>query len=270
MRGRPVVFPMDLFYREYGSGPPLVILHGLLGAGGNWHTLARRVFGVTHRVLVPDQRNHGRSPHGDAFDYDTLTDDLEDFLNARGLAKTTLLGHSMGGKVAMEFALTRPERVERLVVVDIAPRAYPDRHRHILDAMRSVDPSTLGRIADVREAVRLLIREPDVVELIVKNVERREDGSMAWAVHLDSIEQHYAHIMDGLDTWATYDGPTLLVRGDRSDYVLDEDMETVRAFFPNAELKTVPDAGHWVHADHPAAFSRLVRRFLGVEDDAGA
>lgn len=266
MRGRPVVIPMDLFYREYGGGPPLVILHGLLGAGGNWHTLARRVFGATHRVLVPDQRNHGRSPHGAAFDYGTLADDLEDFLNARGLARVTLMGHSMGGKVAMEFSLTRPERVDRLVVVDIAPRAYPDRHRPILDAMRIVDPSTMTRISEVREAIRSLIRESDVVDLVVKNVERRDDGTMAWGVNLDAIESHYGQIMDGLDTWATYDGPALFVRGDRSDYIRDEDMETIRAFFPRAELETVPDAGHWIHADRPAAFSRVVRGFLGLEE----
>lgn len=257
---------MDLFYREYGSGPPLVILHGLLGAGGNWHTLARRVFGATHRVLVPDQRNHGRSPHGDAFDYATLADDLEDFLNARGLATTAIMGHSMGGKVAMEFALTRPERVDRLIVVDIAPRAYPDRHRPILDAMRAVDPSAMTRRNEVRDAVARHLADPEVVDLVLKNVERRGDGSMAWAVHLDAIERHYLHIMDGLDTWATYDGPTLFVRGDRSDYVRDEDLETIRAFFPTAVLETVADAGHWVHADHPAAFSRVVRSFLGVED----
>jgi pimeloyl-ACP methyl ester carboxylesterase len=259
---------MDLYYREYGSGPPLVILHGLLGAGGNWHTLARRVFGATHRVLVPDQRNHGRSPHGEAFDYATLAEDVEDFMNARGLSRTALLGHSMGGKVAMEFALTRPERVERLVVVDIAPRAYPDRHRPILDAMRAVDPTTMERLSEVRDAVRALIPDPDVVELIVKNVERGDDGRMAWAVNLDAIEGHYRQIMDGLDTWATWDGRALFVRGERSDYVREEDMETIRAYFPNATLDTVPDAGHWVHADHPAAFARTVRRFLGVPDHA--
>lgn len=256
---------MDLHYRQYGSGPPLVILHGLLGAGGNWVTLVRRVFGAYFTVYVPDQRNHGRSPHADAFDYMTLADDVEDFLDARGLGRVHLLGHSMGGKAAMEFAVTRPGRVERLVVVDIAPRAYPDRHTHILDAMRSIDPTAHERRDSIETALSARIADPKVVQLMLKNLDRGEDGVLRWAVNVEAIRRGYSQITDGLETWNTWDGPALFVRGERSDYLRDEDMELVRSYFPSATLATVPDAGHWVHADHPAAFSRTVLEFLGIE-----
>lgn len=256
---------MDLFFRQYGQGPPLVILHGLLGAGSNWVTLARRVFGSYFTVYVPDQRNHGQSGHGEAFDYMTLADDIEDFFDARGLERAHVIGHSMGGKAAMEFALTRPKRVERLVVVDIAPRAYPDRHSHILQAMKSVDPSSFDRRDGIEAALAARLTDPKVVQLMLKNVDRGEDGLFRWAVNLEAIEHGYPQIRDGLETWNTWDGPALFVRGERSDYLAEGDMELVRSYFPNARLDTVPAAGHWVHADHPAAFSRLVLEFLGVE-----
>lgn len=253
---------MDLFYNQYGQdGPPLIILHGLLGANGNWHTLSRTVFKEVATVYAVDQRNHGRSPHTDQMDYASMAADVRAFIDQHDLGRVSLLGHSMGGKTAMQVALSYPEVVDRLIVADMAPTAYEPRHTELLDALARIDPSTY----DDREAIDAALAEDvpsrPVRQFLLKNL--NYDGeTYTWTMNLDAIRAHYDNINAALPGDETFDGPTLFVRGGASDYVSDEDLPAIRERFPAAELETIEGAGHWLHADSPDAFSDVVVDFL--------
>ena len=253
---------MDLFYKRYGTeGPPLLILHGLLGASGNWHTLSRTVFQNEARVFALDQRNHGRSPHADAFDYPTLAEDLHAFIDQQALRPATVMGHSMGGKTAMQAALTYPDDIDRLIVVDMAPRGYPPRHAELLDALAAIDPSIYDRRSDIDAALADDVPSRPIRQFLLKNLQH--DGEQyTWQMNLDAIRANYEAIMAPIDSTATFDGPTLFIRGEHSDYVTDDDRPGIRDRFPQANLVTIPGADHWVHADAPDAFAETVVDFL--------
>lgn len=257
---------MDLYYKEYGAGPPLLILHGLLGAGGNWHTLSSKVFGEAFHVFAVDQRNHGRSPHHDVHDYPSMAADLKEFMDAHDLATARLLGHSMGGKTAMHFALAYPHRVEKLIVVDMAPRAYPPRHDELIDALRALDLPTYGTRQEIDEALAARVPNFGVRQFLLKNLAYdKEGGGYTWQMNLNAIHAAYADVNRGLEAFfeeETFEGPVLFVRGGKSDYVTDEDAEEARRWFPHAETVTIPGAGHWVHAEAPDAFAEAVMDFL--------
>jgi len=253
---------MDLFYKTYGQdGPPLLILHGLLGAHGNWHTLSRTAFREVATVYALDQRNHGRSPHTDRIDYPSMAADVRDVLDQHEMNSASLLGHSMGGKTAMQTALTYPDRVDRLIVVDVAPRAYESRHDHLLKALARIDPSAY----DSRDAVDAALAEDvpswPVRQFLLKNL--AYDGeTYTWKMNLEAIRAHYDDINAAVEGDTPYDGPALFVRGGASDYVHDEDLDDIQALFPAAQIETIEDAGHWVHADQPDALAEVVTSFL--------
>jgi pimeloyl-ACP methyl ester carboxylesterase len=253
---------MDLFFNQYGeAGPPLIILHGLLGANGNWHTLSRTAFQDVARVYAVDQRNHGRSPHADRIDYPSMAADTNDFVEQHDLGRAHLLGHSMGGKTAMQTALTYPSVVDRLIVVDMAPRAYAPRHTDLLDALARIDPSAY----DDRDAVDAALAEDvpswPIRQFLLKNLDY--DGTRyRWMPNLDAIRRHYDAINAAVTDDSSFDGPALFVRGAESDYVSDDDVPGIRRRFPNAELVTIEGAGHWVHADAPDALAEVVTDFL--------
>lgn len=260
---------MDLHYKQYGTGAPLVILHGLLGAGGNWHTLSDKVFSEAFSVYALDQRNHGRSPHHDVIDYASMAEDLRAFQERHGLGPLHLMGHSMGGKTAMHFALRYPEQVARLIVVDMAPRAYPPNHDAILHAMGAVDFAVYTTRQQVDDALARYIRSYPVRQFLLKNLTYdQESERYAWQVNLEAITKHYGRLNEAVTAEAPYDGPALFVRGAQSDYVTDDDRDEIRRLFPRAEVATVPDAGHWVHADAPEAFARVVMDFLTTPAEA--
>lgn len=253
---------MKLFYNQYGdAGPPLVILHGLLGAHGNWHTLSRSAFQQAARVYAVDQRNHGRSPHADRIDYPTLAADLRTFIDRHDLAPAHLLGHSMGGKAAMQTALSFPDRVDRLIVVDMAPRAYPPAHTALLDALARVDPPAY----DSRDAIDAALADDvpswPIRQFLLKNLDYDGD-TYTWRMNLDAIRAHYDALTAALPTGPTFEGPAVFVRGGQSDYIADEDLDGIRERFPAADLVTLEDAGHWVHADAPEALADLVTAFV--------
>ena len=255
---------MQLAFQRFGAGSPLIVLHGLLGSSDNWRTLSRAVFGAHFEVFTVDQRNHGRSPHSDVFDYRAMVEDLAVFMDTRGLAAARLLGHSMGGKTAMHFALTYPERVEALVVVDIAPKAYSPRHAPLLEALRALDLA--GSRAEIDAALRPQIPSDGIRNFLLKNLQRDGQGGYGWKMNLDAIYRHYDRLNGVTEADGTFEGPTLFIRGGASDYVADEDREVIVSFFPEAEIVTIDGAGHWVHAEKPQEFAEVVLGFLRGEE----
>jgi pimeloyl-ACP methyl ester carboxylesterase len=256
---------MDLFYKQYGAGPPLIVLHGLLGASGNWHTLSRTVFSEHFTVYTVDQRNHGRSPHSDTFTYTAMADDLRDFMDQRGLDAAHVLGHSMGGKTAMQFALTYPERLDHLIVVDMAPRAYPPQHRPLLEALQALDLHPHQSRQDLSEALAEGVPDRRIREFVLKNLhyERDQDG-YSWLMNLDVIAEKYANVNVAIDSETPFRGPALFIRGGQSNYVTDDDLPDIQRLFPEADLVTIDGAAHWVHADRPQALAEVVVSFLGA------
>jgi pimeloyl-ACP methyl ester carboxylesterase len=252
---------MEFHHRSYGAGPPLVILHGLFGSSDNWSALARR-WGRHFHVWTFDARNHGRSFHHGLLDYASMAEDLLQFMEQHGIASAHLLGHSMGGKTAMSFALTHSPRVERLVVVDIAPRTYERNHDRILDALISFDPGRFTTRSDADEALVPTIPEVATRHFLLKNLIRREGGGFRWKMNLEAITRSYDALREGVGTRGRFDDPTLFVRGGRSSYVQESDLPRILDLFPRAVIATVANAGHWVHADAPDDLSRVVLPFL--------
>jgi esterase len=255
---------MDLFYREYGEGEPLIILHGLLGISDNWAGIARKIADDGYRVLIPDQRNHGRSPHHPVLNYYALTDDLTEFIEKRGLEKPIIMGHSMGGKVAMRYTLENPGSVSRIIIVDTSLRTYVrfNYHLNLIDAMLSVDFSKSASRAEAGKALSLKIADKRMVQFLLKNLYWKEKNLLAWRPDLQAIGYHIEEMYDGVFYSARFDKPALFVRGGKSDYILEEDYQAIYQNFPDALIKTVENGTHWVHADEPAEFYRLVSEFL--------
>jgi len=257
---------MDLFYRKYGreGNQPLIILHGLFGLSDNWVTFARRIAMEGFEVFVIDQRNHGRSPHSGVFNYLALTDDLFDFIDEHEIEKPILLGHSMGGKVAMRFALENPELLKKLIVVDISMKAYPPRrqHKQIVKAMHSINLSKVKNRRQVEQQLEKLIPELRIRQFVLKNLYRNEQNHFEWRPHLDGIENNLDDLFDGIEISKTFDKPSLFIKGGASDYILLEDFEKIRKNFPHAEIITIANTSHWVHVEAPERFYQLCSGFI--------
>lgn len=251
---------LRLHFRDHGSGEPLIILHGLFGSLDNWETLARRL-GTSWRVLTVDQRNHGRSPHADAHSYPALADDLAAFIAEHRLAPVHLVGHSMGGKTAMRFALDRPEQVRSLIVVDIASRTYGRHHDHVFDALCELDLSLFTTRREVDEALAPSLPSPAVRQVLLKNLRRNDDGMFGWKMNLPAIRRRYDEMLAAIDGDRPFEKPALVIRGTRADYVADSDLPALRRLFPAVEVGEI-DAGHWVHAEAPEEFAAMVESFL--------
>lgn len=255
---------MELHFRLHGHGPPLVLLHGLFGSNENFGAVGRAL-ADRYTIYALDLRNHGRSPHGRAMDYATLAGDVRDTMDAHGLASAHLLGHSLGGKTAMELALSNPERVRRLVVVDIAPVAYPPRHGAELEAMHGLDPATVASRREADDRLADAVPDPAVRQFLLKNLVR-SGASFAWRLPLETIVEQYPQIAAAPPSPGRYDGPTLFVRGGESDYLPDDAERVIRQRFPAARIETLAGAGHWVHVEAPERFVELVRGFLDEEN----
>jgi esterase len=252
---------MKLHYRELGEGTPLLILHGLFGYSDNWQTLGRK-FSEHHRVFLIDQRNHGRSPHSEEFNYDLMAQDLLDLLEENGLEAPVLMGHSMGGKTAMTFALLHPDRLSKLIVVDIAPKEYPIRHDGILDALLSVDLSQVSSRDEADAQLARAIDHPGVRQFLLKNLYRKEDNSFGWRPNLPAIDRHIGEVGAAITAEKPFEKPTLFINGGKSNYIRPEDHGEIEHLFPQAKIETIPEAGHWVHAEAPDKVYELVRAFL--------
>ncbi|HEY4471629.1 MAG TPA: alpha/beta fold hydrolase [Stellaceae bacterium] len=254
--------PVALAAVEQGAGPPLAILHGLFGSGRNWASIAQRL-AAHYRVIALDLRNHGASPWAETMDYGEMAEDVRASLSARGYERYALLGHSMGGKVAMVAALQHPERVEQLIIADIAPVSYPMRHLREVEAMRRLDLTGIQRRSQADVALASAI--PDAAEraFLLQNL-IFDNGGARWRLNLEAIEQEMPRLVDfpAISGGRTYDGPTLFIAGGRSDYVQPAYEPAIRRFFPKAEVARIDKAGHWLHAEQPAEFLAIIERFL--------
>lgn len=252
---------MKLNFRTLGTGEPLIIMHGVFGSSDNWQTLGK-VFAEKFKVLLVDLRNHGNSPHSDEFDYDVMVKDVVELMDDEGLTKAHILGHSMGGKVAMHLATQHPDKVDKLIVVDIAPKYYPPHHQQIFEGFHSVDLENLENRKDADEQMAKVISNFGVRQFILKNLDRKKDGSFGWKLNVDAIEQAVENVGEGLEEDVSFDGTTLFIAGSKSDYITDEDHDLIREHFPKALIASVKDAGHWVHAEKPKELGEMVMEFL--------
>ncbi|MBE0557913.1 MAG: alpha/beta fold hydrolase [Proteobacteria bacterium] len=251
---------MKLFSQIYGTGPPLIILHGLFGSLDNWHSLSKR-FGEHYCVFAVDQRNHGRSPHSDILTYEAMREDLREFYTDQGLSQAFLLGHSMGGKTAMGFALAFPNLVLKLVVVDIAPRAYPPHHDHLFDALCDLDLSRYHTRREVDDALGERIPSVTVRRFLMKNLKRAHDGKFSWKMNLPVIRANYDEVNHEVWDDRAFPNSALFIRALSAEYITESDEGPIRALFPKARISAF-DAGHWIHAESPEPFYQTVRDFL--------
>ncbi len=257
---------MKLFFKKTGDGKPLLILHGLFGLSDNWMTLAKRFAENNFSCFTLDLRNHGRSPHADEFNYKVMAEDVFEFMNVEKISSADLIGHSMGGKVAMFFADSYPGKIEKLVVADIAPRYYSPHHDGVIAALNRVDPGQIQSRKEAEEELRISLHDEATVQFLLKNLYWKEGESnekkLAWRFNLAAIEKNIENVGEALPENLVYDKPTLFVRGERSGYIRTQDEPAIRKHFPKAQIKTITDAGHWVHAEKPAEFFETVMEFL--------
>lgn len=259
---------VELNYRITGEGPPLILLHGLFGSLENLGGITRRLQDQW-QIHALDQRNHGASPHTDTMDYPAMADDVLAYMDAQGLEKASILGHSMGGKTAMQVALQAPGRVERIIVADIAPVTYKPRHDAVLEGLTSVD---LGSIRTRQDADRVLadhVEELGVRQFLLKNLVRVGDdeqgqhpGPYRWRLNLPVIEQCYPRLAQAPEGDGPFEGPVLFIKGADSAYIQEKHRDDIRQRFPAADLRIINGTGHWLHAEKPDSFAALCRRFL--------
>jgi pimeloyl-ACP methyl ester carboxylesterase len=261
-----MIMAVQLAAAEYGNGPPLAILHGLFGSGRNWRSIAQQL-AARHRVLAFDLRNHGASPWTGGMAYDEMVEDLRASLRSRGIDRTAVLGHSMGGKVAMMSALLHPEEVGGLIVVDIAPVPNTSTLIAYVRAMRAVDLRGVKRRSEVDSQLAGAIPNAAERAFLLQNLRIGEDGT-DWRLNLDAIQRGFPEIsgFPELPASATYGGPTLFVAGTRSDYIRPEHEPAIRRLFPHARIVGIEGAGHWVHAERPQAFLQVIEPFLSGLD----
>jgi len=257
---------MQLHYREYGSyselHPTLIFLHGLLGSSSNWHSLARSLADDFH-VLVPDLRNHGRSPHDDDVGYPALAGDVAQLIEDQGLDSALLIGHSMGGKAAMWLALHQPQRVSGLVVVDIAPVPYENRFQPIYQALHAVDEADIGSRAEADRVLAQHLDDTALRQFLLQNLHMTRDG-WRWRINLPALSRGMSQIVDFPlpQNPPRYQGPALFIYGQLSDYVAPESKSRILQLFPQARMSCIRDAGHWIYAEQPQAFASLLGTFL--------
>ena len=255
---------MTLHYRVLGETspnyPPIIILHGVFGTSDNWQTFGKAL-ADQYQVFLVDQRNHGYSPHDPQFDYPTMANDLREFVTQHALDRPVVLGHSMGGKTAMFFATLYPNLLSKLIVVDIAPRAYPVHHQAVLAGLEAVAIDEIQSRRDAEEQMAPHVSERGVQQFLLKNLQRTDTG-FAWKLNLPVIRDNIESIGVAVPSDTPFTGPTLFVRGEQSDYIPHEDETLITRIFPAARVVSIAGAGHWVHAEQPKALLEATQNFL--------
>jgi pimeloyl-ACP methyl ester carboxylesterase len=271
---------VELFFQKIGSGTPIVILHGLYGSSDNWISVARQL-AVAHTVYLIDQRNHGRSPHSPEHSYNLMSNDLYGFFTHQHIENAIILGHSMGGKTAMLFSARYPEKIKGLIIVDIAPASYASlneyspqviTHLNIVNAMLSFDFSLYSTRTEIDNELAKTIPDDDIRQFIMKNVHRNPDHSFDWKLNTIAISKALPEIMGSiylekeLNNKPPLQFPSLFIRGGRSNYLLPVHYPEIKTYFTNSQIETIPNAGHWVHAEQPVLFRMTITEFIKKTD----
>ena len=250
-----------LYSKIEGSGPPLLIIHGFLGMSDNWKTLGIQ-FASDFQVHILDLRNHGRSLHSEEFSYEIMVRDVFEYCRAHNLENINIIGHSMGGKVAMLLATKHPELVDKLIVADIGPKFYPQHHQDILAGLNAVDFSKKPSRNEVEEIMATYIPDFGTRQFLMKNLYWQEPGQLAFRFNLVVFNTKMDEIGIPLPENSIFEKPTLFIRGGNSRYILDSDFENIKQHFPDSTIETIPNVGHWLHAENPAEFYQKVTSFL--------
>ena len=252
---------MNLHFTSLGAGEPLIVLHGLLGSHQNLLP-ACRTFAEHFHVFALDQRNHGHSPHHDEMSYELMAADVVRFMDAHKLTSAHVLGHSMGGKTAMNLALHHPTRVNKLVVVDMSPRAYGPRFAKLLAALLELQPERFKTRIEADAALAPAVPEESLRQFLLKNLVPGEHSGYRWRIHLESIAANYDRLREAVHSAIPFTGDSLFVLGGNSDYVGEADRAEIHRLFPSAQFTAIAGAGHWVHAEKPTEFAAVVMKFL--------
>lgn len=252
---------MNLNFKAFGSGEPLLILHGLLGSLDNWQTLGKQ-YAEDYTVFIIDQRNHGKSPHSNAFSYQIMSEDLLEFCEQNHIYKTHILGHSMGGKVAMQFALENEDYLDKLIVADIAPVRYEAGHNEVFNALMSADIKGADSRKEIENQIQKTIPDFGTRQFLMKGLTRDDNNNFWWKFNLDALWNNYDDILGSFETDAKFEGPSLFINGSESQYVLPEYQDKIDCYFPANQRETIQGAGHWLHAQKPQEFYEKTIRFL--------
>ena len=251
---------MKLHYKKFGQGQPLLILHGLFGSADNWQTLAKK-FSEYYTVYLIDQRNHGHSPHEENINYDLMADDLNELIENENLNDITLLGHSMGGKTAMRFSQKYPSSISKLIIVDIGRKEYPMHHDKIIQGLSAIDLNIIKSRNGAREILSNYVVEESLLQFLLKNLYWIEKGQLAWRMNLPVIVKNMKMILAKIPAEIVLT-PTLFLKGEKSNYIEESDFNDLMYYFPNSEIETIYNAGHWLHAENPIDFYQLTMDFL--------
>ncbi len=253
---------MHLHSNILGEGKPFVILHGFLGMSDNWKTLGRKFSEEGFQLHLVDQRNHGRSFHDPEFNYEVLVEDLKDYCDKYELKDIVLLGHSMGGKTAMLFASQYPELVSKLIIADISPRFYPIHHDAILSGLKALDLEEIKSRSKADEELSSYVPDFGTRQFLLKNLYWIEKGQLALRINLDALADNVGEVGEALPIHSKFDGDTLFLRGDKSEYIAHQDEAIIKSHFREARIGTIENAGHWLHAENPTDFYEAVINFV--------
>ncbi|MFH4968561.1 alpha/beta fold hydrolase [Gaetbulibacter sp. M240] len=253
---------MELYSNIIGEGKPFIILHGFLGMGDNWKTLGKEFSEAGFQVHLVDQRNHGRSSWSDTFNYEVMAEDLKGYCDKNNIKDMVLMGHSMGGKTAMLFATLYSEYIDKLIIADISPRFYPVHHDAILNGLSALDFDAIESRGEADEALSAYIKDVGIRQFLLKNLYWKEKGRLDLRMNLEVLDREVAEVGEALPSYATYNKDTLFLRGDRSEYIGVDDEANIKNYFPKAVIETIPNAGHWLHAENPEAFYDAVMSFI--------
>lgn len=245
-----------------GQGKPFIFLHGFLGMGDNWKSLGAKFSELGYETHLVDQRNHGRSFHSDDFNYDLMVQDLKSYIGEHQLKDIILLGHSMGGKTAMLFAVEYPELVEKLIIADISPRFYPIHHDAILNGLSSLDFDILESRGEADETMKRYVPDFGTRQFLLKNLYWETKEKLALRMNLESLKENMGEVGEALPTHSKFEKDTLFLRGDKSEYISLQDESIIKTHFPKAKIETISNAGHWLHAENPTEFFEAVNEFL--------
>jgi pimeloyl-ACP methyl ester carboxylesterase len=271
---------MNLFYQKLGQGPVLIILHGLYGSSDNWITVARKL-STRYTVYLIDLRNHGKSPHSHEHSYTLMAEDIEELITSESIEKTYIIGHSMGGKVAMLYAAIHPEKIAGLIVVDIGPGGYANLsqyspqvigHLNIVNAMLSIDLSKFTSRTEIEIELAKTIHDLPTRQFIMKNIDRNKDYSFTWKLNVDAISRSLPAMMGSiyldkiLNDKQLTQFPVLFIKGAHSGYISSDQITLIMKYFPGAQINTIPEAKHWVQAEQPEMFMKALNDFLETQN----